>query len=629
MKKRKIIGSICLIMSMFYFIVRPNKINAATDHLLISEVYYDTIGTDSLEEWIEIYNPSENSVDLSNYKIGDEETQGGNEGMYQFPEGTVIKPQNSLVVAKNAIGFYDLYGKYPDTEIDTDDDDVSDFSDTPNMKKYESWSSGSLSFTNTGDEALLLDNNDIVIDAVVFEGGNMSGITPHSGVAVGQSIARIDSTIDTDNCANDFQKVVEPHPGYNWVYEAEDGFSQIGTSIYDKNASNEYYLMAEQDQTTPGYLEYGPYSTEQTSGMYQARFRLKTNNNSIDEPVARIEVFNNGGEGIFEEKEIYGTDFTVNNSWQNFDLWFDRINEGNMEYRVWWFNKASVGVDEIIVSQVDRIIYEAEELMHGTGEKIVEAEASGKAAWQVSPGAEANYAIYGPYDGLARGTYEIKYVVKTNDTSNENLLAILNLNNTFGSDQFKEKLVKNNELATANKYQAFSFGFGRHDSGVLEYRVWFGNNNILTIDNIMIKKVEGVRYEAEDLLANTGRIISENTASGQKARQASIVEDEAGWIQFGPYTSEQKEGNFTATFRLKTNDNSSSEAVAWIGAYNFGGTGVEETRPIWGTDFESTDTWQNFTVDFQRIDEGLMEYRIFFTDQADITVDYVEVKESE
>jgi len=163
----------------------------------------------------------------------------------------------------------------------------------------------------------------------------------------------------------------------------------------------------------------------------------------------------------------------------------------------------------------------------------------------------------------------------------------------------------------------------------LEYRVWFGNNNILTIDNIMIKKVEGVRYEAEDLLANTGRIISENTASGQKARQASIVEDETGWMQFGPYTSEQKEGNFTATFRLKTNDNSSSEAVAWIGAYNFGGTGVEETRPIWGTDFESTDTWQNFTVDFQRIDEGLMEYRIFFTDQADITVDYVEVKESE
>jgi hypothetical protein len=265
--------------------------------------------------------------------------------------------------------------------------------------------------------------------------------------------------------------------------------------------------------------------------------------------------------------------------------------------------------------------------MHGVGTKVDEPSASGLSAWQITPGAGINYAIYGPYDGLAKGNYEIIYVLKTDNNIDENTLATLNLNNTFGSDQFKDKIVKNNQLTSSNKYQAFSFGFGRHDSGVLEYRVLYQNNNILTIDNIIVQKMKGVRYETEDLFGNTGSMKVDLTASGQKIREAKVAENESGWIQFGPYTTEQKAGDYTAKFRLKSSDNSSGEAVAWISAYNFGGSGIEESRPIWGTEFTATNTWQDFDVDFIRVEEGAMEYRVYFTDLTDIAIDYVEVEE--
>ncbi|MCH8022808.1 MAG: zinc dependent phospholipase C family protein, partial [Thaumarchaeota archaeon] len=39
------------------------------DHILISEVYYDTSGTDSVEEYVELYNPLASSLDISGWKL--------------------------------------------------------------------------------------------------------------------------------------------------------------------------------------------------------------------------------------------------------------------------------------------------------------------------------------------------------------------------------------------------------------------------------------------------------------------------------------------------------------------------------------------------------------------------------
>ncbi len=174
---------------------------------LISEVFYDTPGTDSDEEWIEIYNPTAFTIDLSNYKLGDEETFGGTEGMYRFPTGASIGPGQRIIVALKATGFFALYGFNPTYEV------IETSSSVPNMSIYSAWSSGTISLSNTGDEVLLLNGSDVAVDVVTYEGGLYAGVIPHPGVTTGHSIERYPANQDTNDCSVDFVDRNPPTPG--------------------------------------------------------------------------------------------------------------------------------------------------------------------------------------------------------------------------------------------------------------------------------------------------------------------------------------------------------------------------------------------------------------------------------
>ncbi len=174
---------------------------------LISEVFYDTPGTDSNEEWIEIYNPTSSAIDLSNYKLGDEETRNGTEGMYRFPAGASIAAGAKITVALKSTGFFALYGFKPTYEVINTDASV------PNMSVYSAWATGTISLGNTGDEVLLLNGSDAAVDVVTYEAGVYAGVTPHPGVAVGHSIERSPANQDTNNCSNDFVNRATPTPG--------------------------------------------------------------------------------------------------------------------------------------------------------------------------------------------------------------------------------------------------------------------------------------------------------------------------------------------------------------------------------------------------------------------------------
>ncbi len=58
-------------------------------YVLITEVMNDPSGAEPDGEWIELYNPGSSPVDLSVYKLGDEETMGEMEGMVIFPGGSI------------------------------------------------------------------------------------------------------------------------------------------------------------------------------------------------------------------------------------------------------------------------------------------------------------------------------------------------------------------------------------------------------------------------------------------------------------------------------------------------------------------------------------------------------------
>ncbi|MGM0588037.1 MAG: lamin tail domain-containing protein [Bacteroidota bacterium] len=148
------------------------------DGVIISEVFYDTPGTDADEEWIELYNGTGSTVDLSGYTIIDNNGTGSS---FTFPAGTSIAANSYLTLAQTSAGFTAIYG-------------------------YEADVYGGMPFLNNGGDTILLeDASGSVIDAVAWEGGASAGIpagwgsTSNPVANTGETIVRSDVTTDTDS----------------------------------------------------------------------------------------------------------------------------------------------------------------------------------------------------------------------------------------------------------------------------------------------------------------------------------------------------------------------------------------------------------------------------------------------
>ncbi|MEA3308023.1 MAG: lamin tail domain-containing protein, partial [Chloroflexota bacterium] len=167
----------------------------APDQLFLTEVFYNS---DRDGEWVELYNPMGQPVDLSVYKIGDAEQPEGFEGMYRFPDGAVIAPGQVIVVAYNG------------TDVPEADYEMYDFSGAiPNMVRYPNWGDPNYDWglRNAGDQVLLLGPTDQPVDVVVWGDAAYPGVIPHPGVVVwSNSLQRFPPAVDTDDCNVDFRE---------------------------------------------------------------------------------------------------------------------------------------------------------------------------------------------------------------------------------------------------------------------------------------------------------------------------------------------------------------------------------------------------------------------------------------
>ena len=156
--------------------------------------------------WIEIYNRGTTTIDLTDIKIGDEETKGDLEGMLRFPDGAVISPTHTLIIAWQADQFFTVYGFYPDYEIQDTTTQVA------NLNPYTNWANGDVLLAALKDEVLILDEKDQVIDAVSWGGSNWAFKPDVAVVATGHSIERRPANKDT-NTNSDWLDQANPGPG--------------------------------------------------------------------------------------------------------------------------------------------------------------------------------------------------------------------------------------------------------------------------------------------------------------------------------------------------------------------------------------------------------------------------------
>jgi hypothetical protein len=177
---------------------------------VISEVLYDPSGAEEGDEWVELYNPTENETDLSGWHLGDVGPMGEfGSGLYAFPPGTILPAGGVILVARQA---QDVIGFIPDLEflIDSKRDDP----DVPNMVPAGDWEGFGFALGNDGDEVLLLDSTMAPVDVLVYGAGVYTGVIPHPGVsAPGHTLERRPAIYDTDDCSADFFDRYPPNPG--------------------------------------------------------------------------------------------------------------------------------------------------------------------------------------------------------------------------------------------------------------------------------------------------------------------------------------------------------------------------------------------------------------------------------
>jgi phosphatidylserine/phosphatidylglycerophosphate/cardiolipin synthase-like enzyme len=178
-------------------------------HLLISEFLYDPAGVDD-EEFIELVNPTDESVDLGGFSLGDAVGRSDFEDVRRFPAGTIVGAGETIVVATTATAFRETYGSPPDFEILATDPSVPDLRDDSSWGDPAAW----LQLGNGGDEVILRDREDRVVDVVTYGSGRYPGTVPCDLVTfAGASLERVPHWRDTNNCPKDFREWPFPSPG--------------------------------------------------------------------------------------------------------------------------------------------------------------------------------------------------------------------------------------------------------------------------------------------------------------------------------------------------------------------------------------------------------------------------------
>lgn len=180
---------------------------------LITEVFINPEGEDAGKEWIEIYHPGYDSVNLSGWSIGDALNIGDyGDGRYTFPTGAQLLPKQVIVVAACATEFATRYGLNPAYEWMNCDPLV------PDMLPAGQWEGFGLALGNMSDEVLLLDATGTIDDSAAWGGVPRAGVIPFpmevdSTFPWNASLKRYPPEYDRDDCSRDFYISYQPSPG--------------------------------------------------------------------------------------------------------------------------------------------------------------------------------------------------------------------------------------------------------------------------------------------------------------------------------------------------------------------------------------------------------------------------------
>ncbi|MCB1095056.1 MAG: lamin tail domain-containing protein [Verrucomicrobiae bacterium] len=239
-----------ILTAPFFALLTCSLAKGATS-LLLSEA----VTTPTSDEFFEIYNPTNATINLDNYYVSDDEDYallagasgagpapsiGLSDFVVQFPAGSSILPGGVQVVAFDGASFSTTFAQAPDYEIFGTDVTVTDMIST-NV-------GASAGFTNSGESLVLFywdGNSDLVADIDMVNLGTPSA-SNDIGNKSGLSVDGPDAGTDSSTYANDAQTMPlqSSDPGFGFSTKRirlEDGFqvSSGGNGLFGDDETTE------------------------------------------------------------------------------------------------------------------------------------------------------------------------------------------------------------------------------------------------------------------------------------------------------------------------------------------------------------------------------------------------------
>ena len=186
----------------------PSNLSSGTT--VINEINYNSSDDYNSDDWVELINPGETEIDISDWILKDDDNSHG----YTIPDETVIQPNNYLVLAKDM----DLFSSsYPDIN-----NVIGPFD---------------FSLSGGGDQVRIFDNAGVLIDSVKYDDGDPWPVEPDGN---GPTLELINPTLDN--------LLYE-----SWAASTDNGTPGAQNSTYNNLSSDLKSIIPEKIHLYPAY----------------------------------------------------------------------------------------------------------------------------------------------------------------------------------------------------------------------------------------------------------------------------------------------------------------------------------------------------------------------------------------
>ncbi|MFX0062611.1 MAG: lamin tail domain-containing protein [Candidatus Hermodarchaeota archaeon] len=216
MKRNRLLSlmtMLALVVGTVAFLWAPTvPTQAVVNHLVINEVYYNSSEDPEADEFIEIYNPTDFDVDVSNWILEEYTATAGVGSRWTFPAVTLDNNKVLVVFRDGGIGATSFASTLSGNRLDEVLATTNNQSGQLAMEHDEA--TGAFALHNTADKVILKDDTGNTVDVAVWGDQTHADHVAMDLVEAGKSMQR-DWTVsqdDTNNCSLDFHETT-PNPG--------------------------------------------------------------------------------------------------------------------------------------------------------------------------------------------------------------------------------------------------------------------------------------------------------------------------------------------------------------------------------------------------------------------------------